>query len=81
VDETRRTGGVSEGILAALTDHGFRGPVVRVTSEDSFVPLGEAARHVLVSEAEIEKAATALARQPRTGPPAPAGGQEPDEQA
>ncbi len=65
VDETRRTGGVSEGVLAALADHGFRGPVARVASEDSFVPLGDAARHVLVSEAEIEKAATTLARQPR----------------
>jgi 2-oxoisovalerate dehydrogenase E1 component len=62
VDETRRTGGVSEGILAALADNGFRGAVARVASEDSFVPLGDAARHVLVSEADIEKAATALAR-------------------
>ena len=43
VDETRRTGGVSEGVLAALADHGFRGPVARVASEDSFVPLGDAA--------------------------------------
>jgi 2-oxoisovalerate dehydrogenase E1 component len=65
VDETRRTGGVSEGVLAILADHGFRGPVARVASEDSFVPLGDAARLVLVSEAEIEKAAAALARQPR----------------
>jgi 2-oxoisovalerate dehydrogenase E1 component len=81
VDETRRTGGVSEGILAALTDHGFRGPAGRVTSEDSFVPLGDAARHVLVSEAEIEKAATALARRPRAGGVAPGGRQELDEQA
>lgn len=69
VDETRRTGGVSEGVLAALADHGFRGPAARVASEDSFVPLGDAARHVLVSEAEIEKAATALARQPTWPPP------------
>jgi 2-oxoisovalerate dehydrogenase E1 component len=84
VDETRRTGGVSEGILAALADHGFRGPVARVTSEDSFVPLGDAARHVLVSEAEIEKAATALARRPRAAgsvPVAADGGQELDEHA
>jgi 2-oxoisovalerate dehydrogenase E1 component len=65
VDETRRTGGVSEGVLAALADHGFRGPVARVASEDSFVPLGDAARHVLVSEAQIETAAAALAQQPR----------------
>jgi len=68
VDETRRTGGVSEGVLAALADHGFRGPVARVASEDSFIPLGDAARHVLVSEADIEKAAAALARQPRSAP-------------
>ena len=64
VDETRRTGGVSEGVLAALADHGFPGPVGRVASADSFVPLGDAARHVLVSEEEIEKAATVLARRP-----------------
>jgi 2-oxoisovalerate dehydrogenase E1 component len=64
VDETRRTGGVSEGVLAALADGGFRGPAGRVASADSFVPLGDAARHVLVSEEEIEKAAMALARQP-----------------
>jgi 2-oxoisovalerate dehydrogenase E1 component len=60
VDETRRTGGVSEGILAALVDIGFRGPMARVTSKDSFVPLGDAARLVLVSENEIEAAALAL---------------------
>ncbi|HEY2520021.1 MAG TPA: thiamine pyrophosphate-dependent enzyme [Streptosporangiaceae bacterium] len=78
VDETRKTGGVSEGILAALSDHGFRGPVARVVSEDSFVPLGGAARHVLVSEAEIEKAATALAREQAVRA---AAGQELGEQA
>jgi hypothetical protein len=31
-----------------------------VTSQDSFVPLGEAADHVLLQEAEIEAAARAL---------------------
>jgi 2-oxoisovalerate dehydrogenase E1 component len=70
VDETRKTGGVSEGILAALSDHGFHGPVARVVSEDSFVPLGDAARLVLVSEEEIEKAAATLARQPAGRAPA-----------
>jgi 2-oxoisovalerate dehydrogenase E1 component len=60
VDETRRTGGVSEGIASALVDAGFGGSVVRVTSHDSFVPLGEAAHHVLLQEAEIEAAARAL---------------------
>jgi 2-oxoisovalerate dehydrogenase E1 component len=35
-----------------------------VASADSFVPLGDAARYVLVSEEEIEKAALALTRHP-----------------
>ncbi|HET7568481.1 MAG TPA: transketolase C-terminal domain-containing protein [Gaiellaceae bacterium] len=60
VDETRRTGGVSEGVLAALVDAGFDGRVSRVAAKDSFVPLGGAANLVLVSEAEIEQAALAL---------------------
>jgi 2-oxoisovalerate dehydrogenase E1 component len=62
VDETRRTGGVSEGVLAALVDAGFDGRLARVASKDSFVPLGDAARLVLVSEEEIEDAALALLR-------------------
>jgi 2-oxoisovalerate dehydrogenase E1 component len=60
VDETRRSGGVSEGVLAALVDAGFTGRMARVTSEDSFVPLGAAAQHVLLSEETIEKAARDL---------------------
>jgi 2-oxoisovalerate dehydrogenase E1 component len=60
VDETRRSGGVSEGIVGALVDANFEGTISRVTSEDSFVPLGEAANHVLLQEAEIEAAARAL---------------------
>ena len=62
VDETRRTGGVSEGILAELVDAGFDGRMARVTSKDSFVPLGDAAKLVLVSEEEIEAAALQLVR-------------------
>jgi 2-oxoisovalerate dehydrogenase E1 component len=62
VDETRRSGGVAEGVLAALVDAGFEGLMARVASEDSFVPLGDAAKHVLLAEATIEKAATELAR-------------------
>ena len=62
VDETRRTGGVSEGVLAELVDAGFDGRIARVASKDSFVPLGDAARLVLVSEDEIEAAALALVR-------------------
>jgi 2-oxoisovalerate dehydrogenase E1 component len=60
VDETRRTGGVGEGIVAELLDAGYAGRLARVSSKDSFVPLGDAARLVLVSEEEIEAAALRL---------------------
>ena len=61
-DETRRSGGVSEGVIAALADAGFTGPVARVTSEDSFIPLGDAASTVLLSQQMIETAARDLLR-------------------
>jgi 2-oxoisovalerate dehydrogenase E1 component len=61
-DETRRSGGVSEGVITALVDAGFTGRISRVASEDSFVPLGDAAGAVLLSEAAIEDAARDLLR-------------------
>jgi 2-oxoisovalerate dehydrogenase E1 component len=61
-DETRRTGGVSEAVVTALADAGFGGAVARAASEDSFVPLGDAATTVLLSQAAIEDAARALVR-------------------
>jgi 2-oxoisovalerate dehydrogenase E1 component len=60
VDETRRTGGVSEGVVTALLDAGFDGGLARVASHDSFIPLGDAARLVLLDEREIEAAALRL---------------------
>jgi 2-oxoisovalerate dehydrogenase E1 component len=60
VDETRRTGGVSEGVIAALVDAGFGGTIRRVASRDSFIPLGDAANLVLLSEDEIAAAAREL---------------------
>ncbi|MEU6023620.1 transketolase C-terminal domain-containing protein [Micromonospora sp. NPDC047134] len=63
VDETRRSGGVGEGVIAALVDAGYVGAVRRVAAVDSFVPLGPAARQVLVSEEAITQGArTLLAR-------------------
>lgn len=59
-DETRRSGGVSEAVCAALVDAGFAGSLARVTSEDSFVPLGPAADTVLLDEDRIDAAARAL---------------------
>ena len=53
VDETRRSGGVSEAVIATLVDYGFDGKIARVTSEDSFIPLGDAATHVFLSEDQI----------------------------
>ena len=60
VDETRRSGGVSEGVVTALVDHGYTGALARVASHDSFIPLGDAALHVLLDENTIEAAAVSL---------------------
>ncbi|PIE32299.1 MAG: MFS transporter [Ilumatobacter coccineus] len=48
VDETRRTGGVAEGVIAELIDAGYRGDLARVAAVDTFIPLGDAANVVLV---------------------------------
>ncbi len=65
VDETRRSGGVAEGVLAALVDGGYAGAMARVAGADSYVPLGPAARHVLLGEEEIVAAARDLVRDGR----------------
>ena len=44
VDETRRSGGVGEGVLAALVDAGYVGSARRVSSADSYIPLGDRRR-------------------------------------
>ena len=60
VDETRRSGGVSEAVVTALVDGGYPGRISRVTSADSFVPLGPAAEAVLLSVDDIVAAAADL---------------------
>jgi 2-oxoisovalerate dehydrogenase E1 component len=60
VDETRHSGGVGEGVIAALVESGYRGRLARVTSKDSYIPLGAAANHVLLGEHDIAGAARAL---------------------
>jgi 2-oxoisovalerate dehydrogenase E1 component len=62
-DETRRSGGVSEAIITTLVDAGFTGTITRVNSEDSFIPLGDAAQAVLLSETAIESRARSLVPQ------------------
>jgi 2-oxoisovalerate dehydrogenase E1 component len=55
VDETRHSGGVGEGIITALVEGRFSGPIARVSSADTYVPLGDAANTVLISEDDIER--------------------------
>jgi len=57
VDETRHSGGVGEAVLAGLVEHGYRGVTHRVSARDTFIPLGDAANLVLVSEDDIFEAA------------------------
>ncbi len=62
VDESRRSGNVSEALLAGLSERAPGVKMARVTAADCFVPLGEAAELVLVSQAEIVEAALRLSR-------------------
>jgi len=55
-DETRHSGGVGEGVVTALVEAGFGGPIARVSSVDSFIPLGDAATTVLLDEPAIDRA-------------------------
>ncbi len=59
-DETRASGGWSEGVVTALVDAGISSRIGRVTSKDSFIPLGDAAKLILLSEDDIETAAYRL---------------------
>lgn len=60
VDESRRSGNVSEALLAGLVERAPHVAAARVTSADCFIPLGDAAELVLVSEEEIVQAAQGL---------------------
>ncbi|HEY3242229.1 MAG TPA: transketolase C-terminal domain-containing protein, partial [Phycisphaerae bacterium] len=61
VDEGRRTGGVSEAIMAVLLERGRREwSVQRLTALDTYIPLGAAALKVLPSEDDILSAARRL---------------------
>ncbi|MCY7297376.1 dehydrogenase E1 component subunit alpha/beta [Alteromonas sp. a30] len=67
VDECRKTGSISEAILAALVEHQqhISAPVSaisRLCAEDSFIPLGSASYTVLPSKESIYEAATALVK-------------------
>ena len=62
VDEGRRSAGVGEGVLTAITEAGFGAtPLRRVVGADTYTPLAGAAFLVIPSEADIVEAARALA--------------------
>ena len=62
VDEGRRSAGVGEGIITAITEAGMGGkPLRRVVGADTFTPLAGAAFLVIPSEDEIVAAAAAMA--------------------
>ena len=75
VDEGRATGGVSEGLVAAVVDATADTPgrpaIRRYCGEDSFIPLGPAAEHVLPSTDGIVARAVDLVRPDRRQVPAP----------
>jgi 2-oxoisovalerate dehydrogenase E1 component len=52
-DECRTSGGVADALLAHAAERGFDRPLGSVRSADSYVPLGPAASHVLLSEDQI----------------------------
>ena len=60
VDESRRSGSMSEKLMTILTESGRGDAVSRITAEDCFIPLGPAAELVLPSKASIIAAAKAL---------------------
>ena len=59
VDESRRSGSLSEKLMAILVEAGRGTAASRITAEDCFIPLGPAAELVLPSKASIIAAAKA----------------------
>jgi 2-oxoisovalerate dehydrogenase E1 component len=60
VDETRRTGGVSEGLVTSVLEAGFGGRLARITSSDVRGRPGIDAARQLPTQNEIEDTARAL---------------------
>lgn len=59
VDESRRSGSLSEKLMTILTEAGRGDAVSRITAEDCFIPLGPAAELVLPSRTSIVEAVKA----------------------
>jgi 2-oxoisovalerate dehydrogenase E1 component len=59
IDESRRSGSLSERLMTILTEAGRGDAVSRLTAEDCFIPLGPAAELVLPGKESIIQAAKA----------------------
>ncbi|WP_066906635.1 thiamine pyrophosphate-dependent enzyme [Millisia brevis] len=57
VDETRHSGGVGQAVITGLVEADFEGRMARISARDSFIPLGDAALEVLISEDDVIAAA------------------------
>ncbi|MDG1750238.1 MAG: transketolase C-terminal domain-containing protein, partial [Thalassotalea sp.] len=62
VDECRKTGSISEALMSLLTEklNKKSGDVQRICAQDSFIPLGSAAYHVLPSKDDIVNLASEM---------------------
>ncbi|HEX9682678.1 MAG TPA: thiamine pyrophosphate-dependent enzyme [Acidimicrobiales bacterium] len=60
VDETRRTGGVAEGVVSGMVDRDVRARLCIVAGRDSLVPLGPASERVLVTADDVTSAVRRL---------------------
>ena len=60
VDECRKSGSLSEELMAQLLEAGIKAPVARVTGHNSFIPLGNAAYEVMPSVDDIVAAAKGM---------------------
>jgi 2-oxoisovalerate dehydrogenase E1 component len=67
-DECRASGGVADALLAHAAERGLDRPMGAVRSADSYVPLGPAAAHVLLSETQIFERALELHAAVKTRP-------------
>ncbi len=60
VDECRKSGSLSEGVVTLLHQHSIAARIERVTAVDSFIPLAAAANLVLPSVEDVKQAVLAL---------------------
>ncbi|MEM7054201.1 MAG: thiamine pyrophosphate-dependent enzyme, partial [Pseudomonadota bacterium] len=61
LDEGRPDGGVSEAIVTGLVEHGLADrPIQRITGEDCYIPLGDAAGLVLPDELQLKQTIESL---------------------